>query len=271
MIWSARKRTATFLKGGNPSLEVPMGVVNKKITVVMPAYNAAKTLGDTFQKIPRDYIHEIILVDDASFDDTFSRAQELGIHAIRHRHNLGYGGNQKTCYTEALRRQADVVVMIHPDGQYDPEFLGLIVRPILEGKAEIVLGSRMMDRKQALKGGMPFYKFLANIFLTSLENLILGKNYSEYHTGYRAYSRRFLETVPFMRNSDDFVFDTEILVQAVHFGMKIEEIPVTTRYFQEASSVGFKDSVIYGLKTLWVLSKYCLHRLNMIRCRLFLP
>jgi len=236
----------------------------------MPAYNASKTLRSTVGLIPPGYFDEIILVDDASHDDTFERAQAMGIIAIQHRHNLGYGGNQKTCYTEALNRGGDVVVMIHPDGQYDPSLLGEIVQPILTGRADVVLGSRMYHRKNARQGGMPLYKYISNIFLTNIENLVLRRNLSEYHTGYRAFSRHCLETLPFMRNSNAFVFDTEILVQAVHFGMRIEEIPVTTRYFTEASSVNFRHSVIYGLSTIVVLSKYILHRLGAIRCRLFL-
>jgi glycosyltransferase involved in cell wall biosynthesis len=250
----------------------PMSEIKQaKVVVVMPAYNAARTLRETYEKVPREHVHEILLVDDASYDDTFAKAQELGIVAIRHQHNLGYGGNQKTCYTEALRRGADIVVMIHPDGQYDPSFLGPIIEPIKEGKADVVLGSRMLVRGKALEGGMPLYKYISNIFLTTSENLVLGARLSEYHTGYRAYSRHFLESIPFMRNSNDFVFDTEILVQAVHFGMKITEIPVTTRYFREASSVNFGNSVIYGLKTLWVLAKYILHKTRLARSRLFLP
>jgi glycosyltransferase involved in cell wall biosynthesis len=237
----------------------------------MPAYNAGKTLQTTVGSIPPGYFDEIILVDDASHDDTFAKARQLGIVAIQHRHNLGYGGNQKTCYTEALRRDAGVVVMIHPDGQYDPTFLGEIIEPILAGRADVVLGSRMYNRKDALRGGMPLYKYVSNIFLTALENLVLRRNLSEYHTGYRAFSRYCLETLPFLRNSNAFVFDTEILVQAVHFGMRIEEIPVSTRYFKEASSVSFKNSVIYGLGTLKVLCKFILHHFGVMRCRLFLP
>ncbi len=243
----------------------------KKVTIVMPAYNAAKTLKDTYERIPKGFFDEIILVDDASRDETFEEARKLGLVAIRHRHNLGYGGNQKTCYTDALNRGADVVVMIHPDGQYDPAFLPQIIKPILADEAEVVLGSRMYYRANALAGGMPLYKFVSNIFLTTVENLVLGLHLSEFHTGYRAYSRHFLESVPFMRNSNGFVFDTEILVQAAFLRMRIREIPVSTRYFEEASSVGFKSSVGYGLGTLGTLSKYVLHRLGMIRCRLFLP
>ena len=237
----------------------------------MPAYNAAKTLRDTYERLWGQRVDEIILVDDASHDETFYKAKQLGIISIRHHHNLGYGGNQKTCYTEALRRDADAVVMLHPDGQYDPAFLAQIVEPILSGAADVVLGSRMYYRNQARKGGMPLYKFIANIALTGLENAILGQRLSEYHTGYRAYSRHFLEAVPFMRNANDFVFDTQILVQAVHFGMRIAEIPVSTRYFTDASTVNFRQSVVYGLKTLWVLNRYLLHRLGILRCRLFLP
>lgn len=243
----------------------------KKVVVVMPAYNAAKTLQETYEKVPLDAVDEIILVDDASRDDTFHRAKELGIVSLRQRHNLGYGGNQKTCYEEALKRQAEIVVMVHPDGQYDPAFLNQIIEPILNDKADVVLGSRMMYRNNALKGGMPIYKFISNIFLTLIENCVLGLKLSEYHTGYRAYSRYFLETVPFMRNSNDFVFDTEILVQAAYLKMRITEIPVTTRYFVEASSVNFKTSLVYGLKTLFVLGRFLLHRYKIWKYRLVLP
>jgi glycosyltransferase involved in cell wall biosynthesis len=231
----------------------------------MPAYNAGKTLRDTYKRILGQPVDEIILVDDASRDNTFQQAKELGIISVRHRHNLGYGGNQKTCYTEALERQADVVVMVHPDGQYDPSFLGQIIQPIVDGNADVVLGSRMYYRENARKGGMPLYKYLSNVALTNIENLVLHQHLSEYHTGYRAYSRHFLETIPFMRNSNDFVFDTQVLVQAVQFRMRIAEIPISTKYFAEASSVGFKTSVIYGLKTLGVLFRYILHRSGTMR------
>ena len=249
--------------------EKPMS--KKKVVVVMPAYNAAKTLKETYEKIPHEYVDEIILVDDASRDDTYSKAQELGIVTLKHRHNLGYGGNQKTCYTVALERGADIVIMIHPDGQYDPAFLGPIIAPIQKGEADIVLGSRMLNRPKALEGGMPMYKFISNISLTTAENVVLGLRLSEYHTGYRAYSRHFLETIPFMRDSNDFVFDTQVLVQAAHFKMRIAEIPVSTRYFKEASSVNFKTSAIYGLKTLGVLVRYLLHQLKILRYRPLLP
>lgn len=246
-------------------------MVTGKVTVVMPAYNAAKTLKDTFSKIPHDTVSEIILVDDASRDDTYTQAQELGIISLRHRHNLGYGGNQKTCYTEALRRGSDIVVMLHPDGQYDPAFLNQIIEPIRKGEADVVLGSRMVHKQNALKGKMPLYKFFSNIFLTILENAALGLRLSEFHTGYRAYSRHFLESIPFMRNSDDFVFDTQVLVQAAHFKLRISEIPITTIYFSDASSVNFQTSLIYGFKTLWVLFRYLMHRWNLWKYRPLQP
>jgi glycosyltransferase involved in cell wall biosynthesis len=240
-----------------------------KIVVVMPAFNAAETLVSTYARIPAGSAEEVILVDDASRDATVAVASQLPIHTIVHPHNVGYGGNQKTCYMEALRRGAAVVVMVHPDGQYDPQFLPEIVKPILEGRADVVLGSRMMSRAAALQGGMPRWKFVSNIALTTVENFAFGLRLSEYHTGYRAFSRRFLEQVPFLRNSNDFVFDTEILAQAVAFGFRIAEIPVTTRYMPEASSVNFPVSVIYGTKTLWTVFKYRLDRLGIVRSRLF--
>jgi glycosyltransferase involved in cell wall biosynthesis len=246
-------------------------VMTGKVTVVMPAYNAAKTLKDTYSKIPHDTVSEIILVDDASRDDTFTKAQELGIISLRHQHNLGYGGNQKTCYTEALRRGSDIVVMLHPDGQYDPVFLNQIIEPIKRGEADVVLGSRMAHKQNALKGKMPLYKFFSNIFLTFLENAVLGLRLSEFHTGYRAYSRHFLESIPFMRNSDDFVFDTQVLVQAAHFRLRISEVPIATIYFSDASSVNFKTSLIYGFKTLWVLFRYMTHRLGLWKYRPLQP
>ena len=242
-----------------------------KIIVVMPAYNAAKTLRETYEAIPKDEVDEIILVDDASHDATLRQAKKLELLAIRHRHNLGYGGNQKTCYTEALRRGADIVIMLHPDGQYDPRLMPEIVQPINEGRADIVLGSRMLDQRAALAGGMPVYKFLSNIFLTAVENIVLGRTLAEYHSGYRAFSRRFLEGVPFLRNSNNFIFDQEILAQAAHFGFRIADIPITTRYFKEASSISFRASLLYGMQTLWLMARLGLHRCRMVRSRLFLP
>jgi glycosyltransferase involved in cell wall biosynthesis len=236
-----------------------------KVIVVMPAFNAARTLWHTYDGIPKDVVSEVILVDDASSDDTVSLARRLDLKVIKHPHNVGYGGNQKTCYLEALRDGGDIVVMVHPDNQYDPRFIGDIIVPIVAGQADLVLGSRMLMPGGALRGGMPRYKFVANTCLSALENLVLGQALSEFHTGYRAYSRRFLETIPFLRNSNDFDFDTQVLIQAVAFGFPIAEIPVTTRYFKEASSVNFRTSVRYGLKTLWALGRYLLHRSGLVR------
>lgn len=224
-----------------------------RVIVTMPAYNAAKTVLKTFEDIPKGLVHEVILVDDCSKDDTCETAASIGIKVIRHPHNVGYGGNQKTCYMEALRDGADVIIMLHPDYQYDPRKIPEMIAPILNRRADIVLGSRLLNGG-ALKGGMPMYKFVCNRFLTTMQNLVLGTNLSEFHTGYRAYSRTFLERVPFLRNSLAFVFDAEILAQAVFFGFRIDEIPVETRYFAEASSINFWNSVKYGLgvlNTLW--------------------
>lgn len=229
-----------------------------KITVVMPAYNAAKTLERTYRDLPHEMIDEVILVDDVSQDETVEIARQLGLKVVIHIQNRGYGGNQKTCYLEALKDGADIVVMLHPDYQYDSTLVPELIAPILEDRADMVLGSRFMD-EGALKGGMPFYKYVANRFLTIMENLVLGLHLSEGHTGFRAYHRRLLETIPFLLNSDKFVFDSEIIAQAVAFGFRISEIGVPTRYFDEASSVNFKDSVIYGLSTLWTLVKYLMH------------
>ena len=240
-----------------------------KVTIVMPAYNAARTLSMTYEAIPHGIADEILLVDDASRDATVETAKALGIPIIRHPHNVGYGGNQKTCYMEALRNGADIVVMLHPDGQYDPTILPHMIDPIIRGEADLVLGSRFATRGGALAGGMPFYKYLSNRFLTTVENLVLGTKLTEMHTGYRAYSRRFLETVPFLRNSVDFSFDTEILFQAVRFGFRIAEVPVTTKYFPEASSASLGQSTVYGLKTLSIAFRYFLYRTGVLKPAIF--
>src|SRR5438552_2565776 len=208
-----------------------------RVVIVMPAYNAARTLEDTFRAIPAGYFDEIVVVDDHSGDDTTALAQRLNLKAIRHPHNVGYGGNQKTCYMEALRDGADVVVMLHPDGQYDPAIIPEMIQPILDGRADMVLGSRMLLPGGAKRGGMPLWKRIANRFLTTFENLAMGRKFSECHTGYRAYSRRFLETVPFLRNSNGFVFDTEVIFQAVQFNLRVVEVPISTKYFADASRV----------------------------------
>lgn len=239
------------------------------VIVVMPAYNAARTLDQTWQAIPKAWVDGIILVDDSSHDDTTAVARELDLHVISHPHNVGYGGNQKTCYMEALRLGADVVVMLHPDGQYDPTLLPDLVRPIVAGQADFVLGSRFATKGGARQGGMPLYKFISNRFLTTVENVVLGRSFSELHTGYRAYSRRFLETIPFLRNSNDFVFDSEVVAQAVRFGFRVAEVPVATKYFPEASSASFKQSLVYGVKTLVVMGTFLADRTGLRRSKLF--
>lgn len=230
-----------------------------KTVVVMPAYNAAKTIEYTFRSIPLNIIDEVILVDDGSSDHTVNIAKSLGIFTIRHPHNAGYGANQKTCYTIALNREAEIVVMLHPDGQYDPSIIPEMIHLIAHNKADVVLGSRFLTVGGPLKGGMPKYKYFFNRFLTTIENLVLNQRLSEFHTGYRVYRREVLETVPYIRNSNDFVFDQEFLFQVVHFGFRIQEIPVETKYFSEASSINFRQSVIYGMSTLTLVSKYIGH------------
>lgn len=239
--------------------------------VVMPARNAARTLERTVSGIPGDWVDEVILVDDKSTDDTVDVARSLPLHVIWHPHNVGYGGNQKTCYLEALQRDADVVVMLHPDGQYEPTLIPRLVEPILTGEADIVLGSRLMEPGMALAGGMPRYKYVANRALTAIENRILGTDMSEMHTGYRAYSREVLINIPFLRNALDFSFDSEVLMQAVHFGYRMSEVPARTRYFDDASSVPLRPAVVYGLKTLWAGFRLMLHRNGILRSRKFLP
>ena len=232
---------------------------NKKIIAVLPAYNAAKTLKMTLDAIPRDVVDDVLLVDDASSDNTVEVARMLGIKTFVHPKNRGYGGNQKTCYQEALKLEADIAVMVHPDFQYDPKFIPELVRPIAEGAFDAVFGSRMLDHKSALKGGMPYWKFVANIFLTVLENTVLGMKLTEYHSGFRAYSKNVLKTLPIELNSDDFVFDTEIIVQMKTAGFRIKEIPISTRYFPEASMIGFARSIKYGLSILLIMARYILH------------
>jgi glycosyltransferase involved in cell wall biosynthesis len=234
----------------------------------MPAYNAARTLRMTWEEIPKEWVDLVILVDDHSADDTLAVAQELSLDIVAHPHNVGYGGNQKTCYIEALRNGADIVVMLHPDGQYDPSLIPSLTRPILEGRADMVLGSRFLAGG-TLAGGMPRYKYIGNRFLTTVENRTLGIEFSELHTGYRAYSRAFLETVPFMRNANDFSFDTQVIAQAVAFEQRIVEVPVSTRYFDDASSTSFSQSVVYGLETLMVMASYALHKAGIWKSRRF--
>jgi glycosyltransferase involved in cell wall biosynthesis len=242
-----------------------------KVVVVMPARNAARTLEQTVSAIPTDVVSEIILVDDKSTDETLEVARRLPLHLIWHPHNVGYGGNQKTCYLEALQRGAEVVVMLHPDGQYEPALIPRMVEPILRGEADMVLGSRLSEPGVWKRSGMPRYKFVANRGLTVIENAILRTHFSELHTGYRAYSRELLLTVPFLRNSIDFVFDSEMVMQAVHFGFRIVEVPARTRYFPEASSASAAQSIIYGIKTLGAAAQLMLHRRGVVRSRKFVP
>jgi glycosyltransferase involved in cell wall biosynthesis len=240
---------------------VPMG--DKCVVVVMPAYNAAKTLERTYRDIPHDLVDRIILVDDVSRDDTVGIASKLGLDVIIHRQNLGYGGNQKTCYDAALEAGADAVIMLHPDYQYDATRIPALIAPILAGEKDLMLGSRFLG--DPLAGGMPKWKFVSNRFLTIAENLAFGLHLSEYHTGFRAYSRGLLETIPYRLNSNDFVFDQELVAQAVATHMRIGEIAVPTRYFEEASSVNFRRSVVYGLSTLKVILRFLLHRIRIRR------
>ena len=240
-----------------------------KIVVVMPARNAARTLERTVSAIPREWVGEIILVDDKSTDDTVALARTLPLHLVWHPHNVGYGGNQKTCYLQALQHDADVVVMLHPDGQYEPSLIPHMVTPILEGRADMVLGSRFLG--DPLGGGMPRWKYLANRFLTITENAILGTSFAELHTGYRAYSRELLLTIPFLRNQLDFTFDSEVLFQAVQFGMRIEEVPARTIYSDDASSVSFRQGVVYGTRTLLAAVRLVLHRSGLWPSRKYRP
>jgi len=237
----------------------------------MPARNAESTLEATLRDIPAALVAEVILVDDASSDRTFELARELGITALRHERNTGYGGNQKTCYREALQRGADIVVMVHPDYQYDARVLEAMVTFLRLGICDVVLGSRIRTRREALKGGMPLWKYAANRLLTFTENVVLGQNLGDFHTGLRAYTREVLETLPFERNSDDFVFDTQFLVQCVHFGFRIGDVPVPARYFEEASSIGFLRGVRYGLGTLGALGRFVLQRTGLVHLAMFVP
>jgi len=239
-----------------------------KTIVVMPAYNAARTLEKTYSAIPRDSYDEIILVDDASSDGTWAVATKLPIVCIRHRKNRGYGGNQKTCYTRALEHGADYVVMLHPDYQYDPTMVGDLVAPLRNAEADVVFASRLLG--DPLAGGMPYWKFLANRFLTGVENFALGTKFSEFHTGYRAFSRKALETVNFEANSENFLFDNEIIVQMVMKGFRFKEIPVSTRYSFDCSSVRFGQGCVYGLGILKTVLKYFVHRTGIYQFKQFL-
>jgi len=241
----------------------------KKVVVVLPAYHAEKTLVMTYNDIPFDVVDELVLVDDCSADNTVAVARRLGIrNIVVHEKNKGYGGNQKTCYTEALSLGADIVVMVHPDYQYAPKLITAMASMIASGEYDVVLGSRVLGTG-ALKGGMPFYKYVANRFLTLAENLLLGEKISEYHTGYRAFSKQVLETLPLNENSDDFVFDNQMLAQTIWFGFRIGEISCPTKYFEDASSINFKRSVIYGFGVLGTALKFKLQKMGLKRYGIF--
>ena len=242
----------------------------KNIFIVLPAYNAARTLTRTLNEIPLQYRRNIILVDDASKDNTVEVARQTGITVIVHPQNRGYGGNQKTCYTAALECGADLVVMLHPDHQYDAKVIPQLIRPIVAGEASAVFGSRMLGG-YPLEGGMPWWKYVANVLLTAFANIIFRRFLTEIHSGFRAYSRKYLESVRFMENSDDFIFDTEIIAQGMMCNLAFQEVPITTRYFPEASSINLRRSIIYGLGILGVLLKFWLHRSGWMHFKVFDP
>lgn len=241
----------------------------KKVVCVMPAYNAALTIERTLKSIPVGTVHEYILVDDCSKDNTVEVAKSLGITVIQHEKNKGYGGNQKTCYDAALKSGADIVVMIHPDYQYDGRITPAVVSLLKTGTVDVILGSRIRSRRETLEGGMPIYKYLSNRALTIFENMMLGQNAGDLHTGFRAYAREVLETINYHANSDDFVFDSEFLAQSVYHGFRIGDVPIPTRYFDEASSINFQRSTKYGLQTLQVMLKYKFAQMGLTSSPLF--
>lgn len=249
-------------------LPVPDGG-EAKVVVVMPAYNAAKTLRMTYAELPHDVVDLVIVVDDGSKDETIRIARELGLELFVHNRNYGYGANQKTCYREALRAGASIIVMVHPDYQYDPTLLPQIIKPIQDGTADVVLGSRLLNG-DPMSGGMPWWKFISNRFLTGAENIVFGLTLAEYHTGYRAYTREALEAVNVEMNSDNFIFDQEIMAQFVEVGSRVAEVPVPTRYFPQASSASLIQSSIYGLSILWLLFRLLLHRSGLMKQRQFI-
>jgi glycosyltransferase involved in cell wall biosynthesis len=241
----------------------------ERVICIMPAYNAALTIEKTLKSIPPGCVDEYILTDDASSDGTPEIAERLGITVIRHATNKGYGANQKTCYDTALARGADAVVMIHPDYQYDGRITPFALGFLATGICDVVLGSRIRTRRETLEGGMPVYKYLSNRVLTIIENTVLGQNLGDFHSGFRVYTREVLEKLPYHRNSDDFVFDTEFLAQAAHFGFRIGDVPIPTRYFKEASSINFRRSAKYGAQTLAVMLKFLLQRSGLRKYDLF--
>lgn len=260
MIWFKKKVQ-------NPGISMLNG---QRVAVILPAYNAGQTLEKTYQEIPLDIVDHVILVDDNSRDDTVAVAQKLGLHTVRHPQNLGYGGNQKTCYTEALKFNADIIVMLHPDYQYTPKLLTALVAMIAYGTYDAVLASRILG-KGALIGGMPLYKYFFNRFLTFAQNVLMSQKFSEYHTGYRAFRKEVLEKLPLRENSDDFVFDNEMIAQVCFFGFQVGEISCPTLYAPESSSINFSRSVKYGLGVLGVSLKYFLEKFNLKKFPQFDP
>lgn len=240
-----------------------------KIVIVMPAYNAAKTLENTYKEIPVELRKNIILVDDGSTDDTVKISNKLGVRVFTHTSNLGYGGNQKTCYAEALKEQPDIVVMLHPDYQYDAKLIQELIRPIIEGRYDFMFGSRIQDRKSALLGGMPRMKYYVNRIVCILENILLDVNFTEHFSGFRAYSSKVLKTVPFRIFSNDFVFDQQMAISALSFGFKIGEIPIPTRYHEKASSIQFIKGSKFILETFWIILLYRLHKSGLIKFKIF--
>ncbi|HOU36169.1 MAG TPA: glycosyltransferase family 2 protein [Candidatus Omnitrophota bacterium] len=245
-------------------------IEGKKVIVVMPAYNAEKTLARTYREIPLGIVDEVLVTDDCSKDRTVAVAGEIGLSVFRHASNKGYGANQKTCYCEALRRNADIVIMLHPDYQYPPKLITAMAGLVSSGMFDIVLGSRILGG-MALRGGMPLYKYVANRILTFIENILLGQKLSEYHSGYRAFSKDALSKLPLLENSDDFVFDNEVLAQAVYFGLSIGEITAPSRYTSESSSIGFRRSIAYGAGVIATALKFVLQKSNLARFRIFDP
>lgn len=245
---------------------------NKKrlnVVVVMPAYNAAKTVKDTYKEIPKEYRKNVILVDDHSTDNTVEVAKKLGIKTFQLPNNLGYGGNQKTCYWEALKLKPDVVVMLHPDYQYDASMMPYLVQPILDGKFDFMFGSRIATKKTALEGGMPPVKYYVNRIVCFIQNILLGVNFTEHFSGYRAYSRKFLKTIPFQRFSNDFVFDQEMTISAISYGMRIGEVAIPTRYHKKASSIGFLRGTKFILDGFWVIFRLYLHNFKILKDKRF--
>jgi len=240
-----------------------------KVIVVMPAYNAAKTVEQTVRDIPAGTVDEVILNDDGSQDRTVEVARQLGITVFQHEKNKGYGANQKTLYDTALQKGADIIVMVHPDYQYDPRIIPFAVGFLTAGICDVILGSRIRTRRETIQNGMPVYKYLSNRFLTTVENVVMGQNIGDFHSGFRAYTRQMLETVDYHKNSDDFVFDTELLAQAVYHGFRLGDVPIPTRYFREASSINFRRSFQYGLQTLAVMAKFALQKTGLVSFKIF--